>query len=145
MDRRSVAAVVVWLAIGVGAFEPFYLQIHTRNHAAMAAGYTELPYRRIPGLRTLSIAVDRRTPPGARILLVLPHRTWKGGYEYGFRRTEFLLAAKRVLPLIDEESRMLRDNVARAEYIVCWRECGLPPGFEIIWRGTDGVLARRTR
>lgn len=142
---RRLATIAVWLAIGAGAFVPFYLQIHTRNHAALAAGYTELPYRRIPGLRALSVEVDRRTPPGASILLVLPHRRWKEGYEYGFLRSEFLLPAKRVLPLIDEQGRMLKDNVARAEYVACWRECGLPPGFEIVWRGSDGTLARRAR
>ena len=143
MNIRLIATIAVWLAIGAGAFEQFYLQIHRRNHAAMAAGFTELPYRRIPGLRTLAIEVDRRTPPGARILLVLPHRTWKGGYEYGFRRAQFLLYAKRVLPLIDEEGRLLRDNLQRAEYVACWRECELPGGYEILWRGPDGLLARR--
>ena len=143
MNIRLLAAIAVWLAIGAGAFEVFYLQIHRRNHAAMAAGFTELPYRRIPGLRTLSIEVDRRTPAGARILLVLPHSTWKGGYEYGFRRAQFLLYAKRVLPLIDEEGRILRDNMERAEYVACWRECGLPANYEVVWRGPDGLLARR--
>jgi hypothetical protein len=81
---RRVAGVAVWFAIGAGAFIPLYLQIHTWNRAALAADFRELPYRRIPGLRALSAEVDRRTPPGARILLVLPHRQWKEGYEYGF-------------------------------------------------------------
>ena len=142
---RLAAAIAIWVAIGAGAFDPFYVRIHAMSTRGMADAYAELPYRRIPGLREFLLETDRRTPPGARILLDLGQRTWKRGYEYAFLRAEFVLATKHVLPLIDERGRIVESRVASADYLVCWRPCSARAGFDVVFRNEHAVLARRAR
>jgi hypothetical protein len=104
----------------------------------------ELTYRQIPGIHTLLTEADARIPPGARVLIALPHRPWQAGYGYGFRRAQYLLQGKVVIPLLDWPTDTVDPtSLGRANYVICWRECSTPPGFEIIWRSPDGVLLRR--
>ena len=100
---RSWLAVLAFAAIGAGSFQPMYLTIFGVNGRAMAAVFTELPYRRLPGLRRLLDDVDRLTPPGARIAVWAPYREWEGGYGYAFRRAPYLLPGKRVLPMLEAD------------------------------------------
>lgn len=145
-DRIAAAAAVAAVAaLAAGAFQTFYLRIYTMDRAALRASLTELSVRQIPGLRGLLLEVERRTPPGAKILLVLPHRPWQNGYGYGFRRAQYLLAGREVLPLIDHDSGAVDPaGLVRAEYVVCWRGCQVPPAFHVVWRGADGMLLERT-
>lgn len=142
----AAAAVAAVAALGVGAFQTFYLRIYTMDRAALRASFTDLAARRIPGLRGLLLEVERCTPPGAKILLVLPHRPWQNGYGYGFRRAQYLLGGREVIPLIDRDSGEVDPGgFARAEYIVCWRGCEVPSPFHVVWRRDDGMLLERTR
>lgn len=146
--NRIVAALAAaaWLAIGIGAFQTFYLRIWTADRSALREQYGELPFRRIPGWRTLLEETATRTPPGARILIALPHRPWQSGYGYGFRRAQYVLAGREAVPLLDRESGRIDDAaLARVDFVVCWRGCPQPPGFVEIWRGADGSLLRRVR
>lgn len=140
----AMAVIAAWAAIGIGAAETFYLRIYREDRASLQSRLRELPYRQIPGFRVLLEEVDRRTPAGARILIALPHRPWQSGYGYGFRRAQYVLQGKEAIPLLDRATdRVDPRNLERAEFIVCWRECQLPPGFEMIWRSRDGILLRR--
>ncbi|MFL6245943.1 MAG: hypothetical protein ACJ74H_07970 [Thermoanaerobaculia bacterium] len=141
----AAMAIAAWAAIGIGAFETFYLRIYTQDRSRLSAQWVELPYRQIPGLRTLLREVDRRTPRGARVLIALPHHPWQSGYGYGFRRAQYVLQGKVAIPLLDRATDTVDPTaLARAEYVVCWRECRTPRGFQIIWRNQDGILLRRT-
>ncbi|HYC59572.1 MAG TPA: hypothetical protein VEK79_08395 [Thermoanaerobaculia bacterium] len=134
---------LAWAAIAIGAFEPFYLRIYAQR-TALSKQWLELPYRRIPGLRTVLNEANLRTPPGARVLIALPHRPWQSGYGYGFRRAQYVLQGKVAVPLLDRTTDMLDpSSVRRADYIICWRECVTPPGFAVAWRNQDGALLRR--
>lgn len=140
------AAIAAWLAIGVGASQMFYLRIYAQDRGALGRQLTELPYRQIPGFRTLLVETDRRTPPGATILIALPYREWQRGYGYGFRRAQYVLQGKVAVPLIDRVSgRVDRDAVNRVDYVLCWSDCAPPDAFSQVFRNTDGVLLRRTR
>lgn len=144
-DRVIAAATIAaWVAIGVGASLTYYLRIYGQDRRQLGATLTELAYQQIPGWRALLLETDRRTPAGARILIALPHRPWQNGYGYGFRRAQYLLQGKEAIPLLDRATDQVDPrSLARAGYIVCWRVCDVPRGFEIAWRGPDGALLRR--
>lgn len=141
----AAAAIAAVLALAAGACQTFYLRIYTMDRAALRASFTGLAVRRIPGLHELLLETGRRTPPGATILLVLPHKPWQNGYGYGFRRAQYFLAGREVIPLIDRESGAVDPSgIARAEYMVCWRGCAIPPGFQVMWQQEGGLIARHT-
>ncbi len=136
MRLRAIVTVAAWIAIAAGSFQPMYLRIFTTNGDELRAAYTELPYRRIPGLRKLLVDAAARTPAGATVALWVPFREWDGGYGYAFRRAPFLMPAERVVPLEDLNS---------AQYLVCWHSCPAVRGFATIWRSPDGELMVRRR
>jgi hypothetical protein len=132
--RRTLAALAL-VAIAIGSFQPFYVRVWQQEWRALGAYLTELPYRKVPGMRQLLVEVDHRTPPGSRILFATPHRTWEGGYGYAFRRAQYLLAGKDVIPMIGP--------AREADFLVCWSRCTPPAGFTVIWKSDAGSLARR--
>lgn len=141
----AVTMIAAWAAIAIGAAETFYLRIYRQDRARFGAHLQELTYQQIPGLRTLLNEADARLPPGARVLIALPHRPWQAGYGYGFRRAQYVLQGKVVIPLLDRATDTVDPtSLRRADYVLCWRECSTPPGFEVLWRNQDGVLLRRS-
>lgn len=128
----------MWAGLAIGTFQTYYVRILFESSDARRRAYAELPYRKVPGLRRLLTEADRRLPIGANVLFAMPEGTPAGAYEYAHRRSIYLLAGKNVLPL-------RRENLARADYIVCWRACSPPQGFQQLWRSEDGVLLRKTR
>lgn len=143
---RLVAAAVglTWIAIGAGVFQPLYLRIHTLDGGALRALWTEAPFRRIPGLRAMLLEVEARTNPGDRVLLWTPHRPWQGGYGYAFRRAQYVLAGRDVIPLLDRARDVVDErSIDRAQYVACWPSCPPLAGFDLVWRGEPGMLLRR--
>ena len=162
MERiRRTLAVLALAALAAGSFQPFYLRIWRQDLRALNAFLTELPYRKVPGMRALLVEVDRRTPLGARILFVTPHRSWEGGYDYAFRRAQYLLAGRELVPMLDEGAGRRAQGAGetpppdvllppapralRPDYIVCWSACAMPAEFAVVWRDEHGTLARRIR
>lgn len=144
---RLVAAAVAatWIAIGIGAFQKLYVTVHFINREAWRRQWVEAPYRNIPGLRQLLHETEARTKVGDRVLLWTPHRPWQGGYGYAFRRAQYVLAGRDVLPVMDR-GRDVEDYryLPVADYVTCWPECPPFPGFELVWRGEkNGMLVRR--
>jgi len=141
-----IVALAAGLAIAAGSFQPFYLRILTLDTAKLRATWIELPYRKVPGLRKGMVEIAARTPLNARILLWTPHHSWEGGYNYAYRRAQYLLAGREVLSLLATG----RDDIdprsfGEAQYIACWPECPPPPpGFVLSWKGEGGMLLRRT-
>ena len=123
--KRAFAAAAL-LALAAGSFQPFYLKVLRQDWRQLGAYLTELPYRKVPGLRQLCVEVDRRVPLGARVLFVAP----ANGYEYAFRRAQYLLAGREVVP------------AGTAEYIACIPACSAP-GYRVAWRNEKGMLLRR--
>lgn len=141
-----VLAAFAFAAMIAGGIEPFYFRALTLNGPRWREAMTELPYRKLPGLRRFLAGVDARTPSGARIAIWIPQPGWDGAYGYGYYRAPFLLTGKQVVPLqVPFVDRAALSNVRLADYVAAWH--GAPPfaGFEIVWRSEDGVLMRRVR
>jgi len=139
---------VIALAIAIGAFEPFYLRIFTLDRTRQAALLTELPYRKLPGLRQFLLDVRARTQKGAVIAMFAPltrTREWEGGYDYLYGRALYPLAGRRVVPLLDPENRFQPQNLAEADYVAAYHAGPQIEGFVEVWRGPSGVLLRRAR
>src|SRR5258706_16177906 len=86
VNRRALprfAAYVILAALVAGGFEPMYVRIFAVDGASWRAAMTELPYRKLAGLRRLMIDVGRSTPRRSRIAIPPPFRPWGGGYGYG--------------------------------------------------------------
>lgn len=87
--------------------------------------------------------VASRTSPGQSIILVTPVRDWASWYAYAYYRASYLLAGRRVLPLMDDDDWLRYERLREGDRIAVWGE-GVPPGpYEAIWRGSGGVLYRR--
>lgn len=125
MKRGLIAAAFV--AIAAGAFQPFYVTIWRQDWRQLGSYLTELPYRKVPGLRQLCVEADRRIPTGARVLFLAPADR---GYEYSFRRAQYLLAGKDVVPS------------GRADYVICLPACQAR-GFKTLWSSDRGAVLKR--
>jgi hypothetical protein len=146
MRIRAILGAAALVLIAAGSFQPMYLRIFTVDSDAMRAGYTELPYRRLPGLRTLLWEADVRTPRGATIALWAPFREWDGGYGYAFRRAPFLMPDKQIVPMLEpDRDQLTLRYLAGARYLICWRGCPPIGGFKSMWRSADGELMVRAR
>jgi hypothetical protein len=139
-----VAAAVAFAAILIGGFETYYLRVFLERPARVRPYLTELPYRKMPGLRELLVGADARTPPGASIAIFVPYSAWEGGYGYAYYRASYLLPGKQVIPLLRiGEDKPDPENLARADYVVCWGGVPPIPGFAKVWQTTSGMLLRR--
>jgi hypothetical protein len=142
----AALTLAAWIAIGAGAFESFYVTVHFRDLEGLRAFWTEVPYRRLSGLRRMLVAVNERTKPGDRVLLFTPHHPWQNGYGYAFRRAQYVLAGRDVLPLLEHDRDAIDPrSLAEATHIACWRDCPPFVGFDVVWRSDDGMLLRRAR
>lgn len=141
--RRFTIFVGLALVVG-GGFQPEFFRIFFRDRTAISAYYEELPYRKIRGLRTFLLDVERRTAPGDSVALVVASAPqWDRGYYYAYQRAPYLLAGRSVLPVVDSWNRVRTDNVAAAKYLACLHCDGVPQDFEIVFRAADGILAVR--
>ncbi|HYS54432.1 MAG TPA: hypothetical protein VER58_11795 [Thermoanaerobaculia bacterium] len=134
MRLRVIVTAAALVGIAIGSFQPMYLRIFAMDGDRLRAAYTELPYRRIPGLRKLLVDATARTPRGATVALWVPFREWEGGYGYAFRRAPFLMPEQRLVPI---------DHLGEAQYLVCWHGCPGVAGFVSVWRSQEGELMRR--
>jgi hypothetical protein len=139
--RRSLVLAAL-LVLAAGAFQPFYLTVWRQNRAAMLAHLIELPHRKVPGLRQACEEAARRTPVGARILLVTRHPSWAAGYEYAFRRAQYLVAGREVVPMLASQPP---DQGTPPTHVLCVPRCNVKPGFRVLWEGTAGVLLESPR
>lgn len=104
---------------------------------------TELPYSKAPGLRPFLNEVRQRTADGVTIAMAAPYPTWEGGYDYCYARSLYILAGRRVVPLLDPQDRFHPEQLARAKYVAAYRTAPSFAGFVEVWRSADGALLKR--
>ena len=144
-----VAALCAVMLIAASSFQPFYLRIFTIDRARFSANLTELPYRKLPGLREFLFGVRDHTNRGDAVALFaagLHHAPgWSGGYDYLRERAMYPLAGRRVISLIDDDDRFRPERLSDATCIAAYRSAPSAAGFAPAWRGRDGMLLRRAR
>jgi hypothetical protein len=138
-----LAAAVAFAMILTGGFEPFYLRIFAIDRARLGAAFAELPFQKMPGLKSFLEGVDAHTRPRARIAIRVPFRQWEGGYGYAYYRASYLLPGKQVVPLLAlHEDRVVFSNLGQADYLASYGERIEAPGFESCWQDAHGVLLK---
>lgn len=144
--KSRVLAWAIAIAIAAGAFEPFFLRIFFIDRARFGAMLAALPYQKLPGSRRFLLDVRARTHEGDAIAIAAPLQRasrWEGGYDYLYARAPYLLAGRRVIPLLDAGNRQLTENLRLATYVAAYRCDPVLPGFVVVWRSPDGELLRR--
>lgn len=131
------------MLIAAGAFEPFYFKVLVTDREPLRRSLIELPYRRVPGLRTFLADVAARTHNGDTIAIVTPFTRWEGGYDYCYARSLYPLAGRTVIPLLDPDDRFHPERLSRANYVAAYRQAPTFPGFAMVARMPDGTLLQR--
>lgn len=124
---KHILAALGLVALAAGSFQPFYLKVWRQDVRQLGAYLSELPYRRMPGLRQICLEADRRTRPGDRVLFLA---RMPDGTDYAFRRAQYLMAGKDVVIAGD------------ADTIVCLPAC-TARGFRTVWRSDRGAVLQR--
>jgi hypothetical protein len=124
--------------IAAGAFQPFYLTVWRQDWRALGAFLTEVPYRKVPGLRRACLEAERRVPLNASVMLVTNHPSWPKGYDYAFRRAHYLLAGRQMVPMLGPRP------AAPPDFILCVpANCTAPLSYRAVWRDASGALLER--
>ena len=140
---RRLFAAIAFVLIAIGAFEPFYFRIFTMDRERFRRVLTELPYKKLPGLRELLLDVRARTRKDDVIAIYGPFPRWDDGYDYLYARSLYILAGRRIVGLLDSRNRPHPEALNAATYVAAYRAVPAIPHFRVIWRGDDGVLMRR--
>lgn len=133
-NRRPWLAALVFGVVVFGALDPLPM--------GRISSYAR-PDWRVPAYPQFLTEVAARTPPGATVVLAVPIGDGEHGYDtYAFFRATYLLAGRRVIPLMDPDGRVHPERLHhRSNFIAAWRT-PLPPGaFEPIWQGHGGTLS----
>lgn len=144
-DIRVVIAALAFAMILLGTLKPFYFGIYFHDIEAFGAYLSSFPYRKTPGLPAFLQSVRESTPPDAAIALWVPMSQWHEGYGYSYLRASYLLADRRVIPLVDQYDRRRTEWLEEAEYLASWQGAPDYEGFSPVWTSSEGVLWRRER
>jgi hypothetical protein len=141
--RRALYALFFATMI-VAGFGTELLRVFFLDREAQAASLAVGPDRAAPGYAAFLREVRARTPEGARVALVVPMRSWSGGYEYAYYRASYFLTSREVIPLVEPDGSAHLDRVAGATHVAVWGMAPRVPGFEAQWSGSGGALLRRS-
>jgi hypothetical protein len=145
MSPRRLAAVAVFALLFLGGIQPFFPKLLFRDNSALAESLARMPDAQAPGYPEFLARVRAATKNGDAILIIVPMRHWDEGYSYAYYRASYFLAGRRTVPMVNAEDALLRDNIAKADYVASWRVSAQLPGLETAWKTDDGMLLRRTR
>jgi hypothetical protein len=145
--RRRIGRLLLGAALiaaAAGAVELHYIRFLFVDRVETGRFLSHLPYRKMPGLVPFAEEVLRRTGPEDEIAVVLPFGTWEEAYGYAFHRASYLLAGRRLIPILSWDNRPLPENLAGADYAASWRVAEIS-GFEPVFRRDDWILWRRMK
>ena len=145
MQPRRVAAAVVFALLFLGGVQPYFVKLLFRDNNALAGSLAHAPDAQAPSYPEFLERVRGTTKDGDAILIIVPMRRWDDGYSYAYYRASYFLAGRRTVPIVNAEDALLRDNIAKADYVASWRVAARVPGFDTVWADDEGMLLRRTR
>lgn len=129
----------------VGGARPFFIKILFGDTARLAAHLAQAPDLHAREYPRFLAEVRARTKPGESIAILVPMRHWNDGYAYAYYRASYVLAGRRVMPLVAPDDRVLVENLSRADYAAAWNLDRPLPHHRVVWRGARGVLARSVK
>jgi hypothetical protein len=143
-SRSAVLAGIVFAAIVAGGTDLRFVKLFFRDHASLRQAFAIPPAsRRTPAYESFLAEVARRTEKGSAIAIVFPDRRWEGGYAYAYYRATYVLAGRRVIPLVDPDDSVHLERVATADYVASWKVPA--PELAQLWSGHGGALFRSAR
>ena len=139
--RGRLLAWLLLLLIAVSAVEVRYLTILAPANLRLAREWFGKSVDQ-PGYPEFLREVESRTPPGSRIVIVVPRR-WFEGYAYAYYRANYLVGDRVILPAIWTDDVPIRPNLLGADFVAAWA-MELPVAtHEEVWRGFRGSLLRK--
>lgn len=140
----DVVAGAALVMLAAGSLKPFYFQMLTRDRAPARIALSRVAFGKMPGYENFLEEVRARTAPGDTIALVVPMTEWNG-YSWAYYRASYVLAGRRVLPLLDPSNRAHPENLAAAVYVAAWEAAPRDASLSVIWETPGGALLRRSR
>jgi len=87
-------------------------------------------------------ATRSATHDGDTIALLVPARRGSNDYSYAYFRASYFLAGREVLPVIDDNGRIIAANVRNAQFVAAWHG-RLASDRRLLWRAHGGELYGR--
>jgi hypothetical protein len=139
------AAWLLFLLTLGGAFEWQFFRIYFLDLQELQSEFRSFPDTPYPLFPAYLHEVRSRVPVNASVALVMPARTWDDGYAYGYYRASYLLAGRRVIPLVSPDNSLHLEKLHDADYVAVWRMELDSPEFQPVWNGFEGRLLKRMR
>lgn len=143
LTPRSIAAAALLALLCIGAIRPVFLGILTTDRSILTRIYSIDADRGTPEYPRFMEQVAKRTAPGDSIAIFVPMRRWDDGYAYAYYRASFILAGRRVLPLVWSDDRLLRQHMRDADYVAAWQMNVGGADLRPVWSGAGGTLLKR--
>lgn len=133
MHSKPLLARVVFAAVLLGALDPRPL-LRIRS---------EPPADLLPEYVRFLAEVKARSAPGQSIAVAAPARSWSRGYSSIYYRASYILAGRRVIPLIDRDDSFHFERLGEVELVAVWGMGGPRGRYALLWSGHHGALYRR--
>jgi hypothetical protein len=139
----ALLAGLVFAAIVIGSVDLRFVRLLFHDRAILKRAFALPPAaRRAPGYDRFLSEVAGRVERGRSVAVVMPKR-WESGYAYAYYRASYVLAGRRVIPLVDPDSRVRLERIEGADYVAAWG--AEVEGLEPLWSGSGGTLYRGPR
>lgn len=136
--RLAAAAALVLTSVSPG-----YVRFLGQGLPDARAWFAMVVDRPGPGFSEFLSRVRMKTQPGDSIALVVPTRDWDKGYSYAYFRASYVLAGRRVVPVVDDHDRVQPGRLRDTRWVAAWGARFVSEEFVTIWSGSGGSLARR--
>jgi len=139
---RRLAALICLTAMAFFRFETRLMEIPFTDRRPLVRYFAHLADRGWKQYLDFLEGVRAHTAKGDSIAIMVPARHWDDGYSYAYYRASYMLAGRRVIPLVTPDDRIVMGNLRQATYLAEWRH-DLPVDQRIVWSGAGGKLVRR--
>ena len=141
--RSAVLAGVIFAAIVVGSIDLRFVRLLSHDRAALQRALALPPTaRRLPGYDRFLRELVPQIEPGKHVAIVV-RKGWGTGYAYAYYRASYVLAGRRVIPVVDPDDSVSLQRIDGADYVAAW---GVEmTGLETLWSGSGGTLYRGPR
>lgn len=138
-------AILVLLMLLAGGVPVTHFRYLYTDRDRLGSFLRALPDSRTPSYPQFLDQVRQHTSPGDSVAILVPMRYWNEGYAYAYFRASYLLADRKVVPLVDANDRLLLNRLDSVDYVAAWRQPAALGSFREVWKGPEGILLERIR